>query len=137
MVIGMDAKCSLLHYFTKTKKRLVLITFAFRDDDRPFRSNFIWIETTVHHAIRFQTQGEIYLISGHGFKIGSPINVGKSIPTSAFTRDGFVQNIRRELISAFKLHMFDPVRNSCSSLYFIRSEERRVGKESWCRVSES
>src|SRR5262245_3102659 len=119
MMIRMDSKRCMLHRFAKLEKRLIFMTFAFRNNDRSFGCHFIGVELAVDHAICFKAQGQVDLISGHGFKIGSPIHICEGIPRSTFARDSLVKNICRELWSTFKLHMLDPVRNTCTAGYFI------------------
>ena len=46
MMIGMHMKSRLLDGFTYSEHRFILVSFAFRDDDRAFRRNLLRIEET-------------------------------------------------------------------------------------------
>ena len=119
VVIRMDTESRLLHRLAKLKNGFVLITLTLGDNDGTFRCDLFFIEVAVDHAVRFETEYQIDLISRHGRVVCCPIEIGHGIPRAAFARNSFIEHVCRKFGSALELHMFNPMRDSCASLHLI------------------
>src|SRR5258706_16276661 len=90
MMIGMHPKGSLLQRFTQPEQWLILMTFSLRNNYCSFRGDFFFIEEALHHAVRFEAQGQINFIGRPGLKVSYPNHIRENISKATFTSDLFI-----------------------------------------------